>query len=358
VTGKAGIKSYYGTTLNSRQHDPDDGSRVFKWCLDRVEDTNGNYMTINYTRDGGETYLQRIDYTGNGGLSPANAVIFYLEDRFDFPSMYTANFEVMVSKRLKTIEIRGNGEAARAYAFFYEENQNTSHSLMTHIDIYGSDVDIGADGTVLKGSRLPGIDIEYQASALGAADEVWIDRPVSSSEGRYEGGYGDFNGDGKTDYAYRQRNTNTFHVMISTGQIPDLVSKIENGLGNLSETAFSYSGGLFDLESREFRGFETVNQRSAVGTPYETVTRTKFHQDEFRKGRQYQVELREPGEPEVLLSKTTFTWERAYLDSPENSYAFVKLLEKRSELYDDVTVSSKEDYTYDDGYPNASRSAT
>jgi hypothetical protein len=61
VTIKNGTKYYYGTTSASRQ---DNTYGTFKWCLDKVQDTNGNYMTVTYWKDQGEIYLDRIDYTG------------------------------------------------------------------------------------------------------------------------------------------------------------------------------------------------------------------------------------------------------------------------------------------------------
>jgi len=62
VIAKDGTRYFYGTTGESRQ---DNAPDVFKWCLDRVEDTNGNYMTIGYAKDQeGQIYLDRIDYTG------------------------------------------------------------------------------------------------------------------------------------------------------------------------------------------------------------------------------------------------------------------------------------------------------
>jgi hypothetical protein len=39
VTAKDGKTYYYGTTADSRQDDPDDSDVIFKWCLDKVEDT-------------------------------------------------------------------------------------------------------------------------------------------------------------------------------------------------------------------------------------------------------------------------------------------------------------------------------
>ena len=127
--------------------------------------------------------------------------------------------------------------------------------------------------------------------------------------------------------------------------------EIDDGFGNISTSTYSYSGGLFDFPARDFRGFESVVQTRAVGTPYETVTETQFHQDDFLKGRRKDVEVKEPsaGEP---LSKISLSWEKVYLDEPENTAAFVKLIQERIEYYDSVTVYTQQDYTYDDSNGN------
>ena len=71
-----------------------------------MEDVNGNYMTVTYTKDQGQIYLDQIDYTGHtGGLSPTYYVKFYLEDRPDTPIVYVGNVRVVTAKRLKSIEV-------------------------------------------------------------------------------------------------------------------------------------------------------------------------------------------------------------------------------------------------------------
>jgi len=131
---------------------------------------------------------------------------------------------------------------------------------------------------------------------------------------------GDFNGDGLTDLgwfysgpsglrAYTALNQKVFPDMMSSFEnqfdgridieynpsseyintrlpfIVHPVSRIEvdDGFGNSSTTEYSYSGGLYDFPTREFRGFETVTQKTAVGTASEIWTETKFHRDEYYK---------------------------------------------------------------------------
>src|SRR3990167_2820533 len=168
VTTKGGTKYFYGTTVASRQ---DNAYGVFKWMLDKVQDTNGNYMTITYWKDQGEIYIDRIDYTGNGSLSPTNYVKCNLESRTDISSMYTTNNLVKTAYRLKTIDIIANGQRARAYALAYSPSTATSRSLLSSTQQYGEDATVDASGTVTGGTALPATTLSYEVIAAAPFSE-------------------------------------------------------------------------------------------------------------------------------------------------------------------------------------------
>jgi hypothetical protein len=161
VTAKDGTKYYYGTTSGTRQ---DNASGIFKWCLDKVQDTNGDYMALTYWKDQGEIYLDRIDYTGNESLLPTNYVKFYRESRTDAPSMYTIKSLVKTAYRLKAIEVYGNGQLARKYVLNYTYSTSTRRSTLSSVTLYGN------DGT----TALPDIGIGW-SEASGFEDKgAWV----------------------------------------------------------------------------------------------------------------------------------------------------------------------------------------
>lgn len=84
ATNKAGTRFLFGQTWDSRQFG--DSSKIFKWCLDKVVDTNGNYMTLKYFNYQGQSYLSEIEYTGNGAMGPTNMVKFYYYYYLNFRS--------------------------------------------------------------------------------------------------------------------------------------------------------------------------------------------------------------------------------------------------------------------------------
>ncbi|MDA8239073.1 MAG: FG-GAP-like repeat-containing protein, partial [Nitrospiraceae bacterium] len=194
VTTKDGTKYYYGTTAASRQ---DNAYGTFKWCLDKVQDLNGNYMTVTYLKDNGDIYLYRIDYTGNThGLSATNYVQFYYEGRSDIVPMYTTNSPVQTIYRLKTIDVVANGNRARTYRLNYTQGPVIGRTLLQSIQQFGDNANIDASGNVLSGSSLPLTSFEWsQPQSIQSSDNPNTGQGANAIAWLT----GDFDGDGKTD---------------------------------------------------------------------------------------------------------------------------------------------------------------
>lgn len=202
MTDKVGTVYRFGFTPDSRQEfTPSPGTvQVFRWSLDQVVDTNGNVMSFTYSKDQGQIYLDRIDY------SPNSYVKFYLEDgRPDIPDMYTTKFSVKSAKRLKTIDVFGNGNRVRTYKLNYTQSWPTSQSLLTSVLQFGKDAQVNSVGEIvneLTATKLRPITLGYESSPVPPVSKVLKD-PISSTEtgsfGGWNHGTGDFNGDGRTD---------------------------------------------------------------------------------------------------------------------------------------------------------------
>ncbi|MEW6585135.1 MAG: SpvB/TcaC N-terminal domain-containing protein [Nitrospirota bacterium] len=161
VTTKNGTKHRYGHSSASRQ-DFEGGVKIFRWCLDEVRDTNGNYMTILYDKDinNGEIYIEEIRYTGNGSLSPSNKVIFEYDPtpRNDDPPMYVPNHRVVTTKRLLNIKTFANNDynrVVRRYALQYAYSTGTKRSILNTVTIYGDN----------DSAALPEVTFTYQQGA-------------------------------------------------------------------------------------------------------------------------------------------------------------------------------------------------
>ena len=274
VTDKSGMRYFFGQSNATKQHDPDNSSKVFKWCLDRVEDTNGNYMTFSYTKDQGQIYLQQIDYSyhTSGQVDALNRVIFHLEQRQDAPVMYTTNFPVKTAYRLKTVEVTGNGFPVRAYKLEYDTDafeageqysSSTSRSILTKIQQYGSDYSI-VDGTIASGSKLPPASLTSTQSGKFTTQE-WSTSPYLAIESKVSGGIelvkytpscgavisnstiltGDFNGDGRTDIAHSRTGCGKWYISLSNN----------DGSGFVTE---EWTTGAYSALDNNYDGHEEI----------------------------------------------------------------------------------------------------
>jgi len=153
VKDKSGTTYLFGSSANSRQTGP---SGDFKWCLDRVVDLHGNYMSLSYIEDRSQLYPDEILYTGKEGAdAPTNEVQFIYEARNDPFSGYRSGFEVTTAKRLSEVDVAANGQRARKYGFGYTYSPETGRSLLTSVTQYGT------DGV----TALPPITFDYQAGS-------------------------------------------------------------------------------------------------------------------------------------------------------------------------------------------------
>ncbi len=115
ITDKIGNKYLFGETSTARQQDASNPPRIFKWCLDRIEDVNGNYITFSYSKDGGQIYLAEIEYAARLNTPPTNSVEFITEKRDDQFDSYSLGFAVRTALRSKSIEVRTNGILVKRY---------------------------------------------------------------------------------------------------------------------------------------------------------------------------------------------------------------------------------------------------
>ena len=204
ITDTKGTKYKFGTGATTRVQGTVSGAtQIFRWCLERVDDRDGNYMTMAYTADQGQEYLSQIDYTGNGATAPTNSIKFYLETRPDAADMYTANFNIKTANRLKTIEVRANGSLVRAYKATYTLSPTTTTSLLTTLQPYGKNATLDASGTVTGGTVLPPAILGYIPDSVSFnSPSQWADLDGAFVPGTTQ--YADVNGDAKADLIFQE----------------------------------------------------------------------------------------------------------------------------------------------------------
>jgi hypothetical protein len=193
VTTKQGNILSYGATSDSRVEAPARAQAV-QWRIDQITDPNGNYMKFYYTENQGESYIDRIEYTGNTAASLAayNKIQFNYEIRPDKSQFYLAGSSVTLTKRLASIDVVSESITIRRYAFTYKT--------------------IDATNTDFEKSRLIAInEIAYPNSSnkrfnpilinWGTDDNTHV--TVTPANNTFDENtlplFGDLNGDGKID---------------------------------------------------------------------------------------------------------------------------------------------------------------
>ncbi len=234
VYDKNGRVYTFGSVATSRNADPANASRVAKWYLDEVRDSNGNYISYNYTVTGGQVYPTEITYTNhqaNSGevVSGIYKVTFVYEDtRSDSAiSSYKFAFLSTNAKRLKIIEIRVSDILKKKYEFAYGVGVNGVRSILSGITETGYDSQNVA-------TTLPQTTFEYTKGFENPVLPTGLEPAISSGTfswalgsffyGPERGGdvYADLNGDGYTDsfvLGINPYESNSFNIQVEWNKL-------------------------------------------------------------------------------------------------------------------------------------------
>ena len=203
VWTKAGQRLEYGKTGDSRVI-LGDRTSVMTWTVNRIEDTAGNAITINYHADhaAGEHYPLEIRYAGN-------VVRFDYEERPDSFSGYRLGSPVQMTRRLSNIMVEAWGDAVREYRLEYHPADSATPSRLSSVVLCDGagdcllPVELAWSALDTFGYELEQREINYrgrthsysrtkQATTLFKSSEWGSDNPRE---------FGDFNGDGYLDIA-------------------------------------------------------------------------------------------------------------------------------------------------------------
>ncbi len=197
VTDKSGTVYTFGSTAAARQDNPNATGKVYKWMLEKVEDTNHNFISYSYYKDKGQIYPDTITYTGNGASSGMFSVVFSREARTDIATSTASGFAVVTRYRINQIQAQIGGSWVHKYDLAYTTGDNGTRSLLDTITETGKDE---AGSTI----ALPATDFNYQAATTTWSDDMNssynLPYDLADSNGVDKGvRFDDVNGDGLTD---------------------------------------------------------------------------------------------------------------------------------------------------------------
>lgn len=140
VWDKAGTKYYFGSSPESRIIN-NDGTKVFAWFLDKVEDVYGNLVAFTYEKDGGQIYLSKTNYTANTVVVPALTAdkevdFIYETGRPDITYNNRTSWQIATTKRLKEVQVKVDGALVWRYILVYIISTDTNRSLLSQITLF------------------------------------------------------------------------------------------------------------------------------------------------------------------------------------------------------------------------------
>lgn len=243
VNTKDGVSYVFGLNVGDRLDDPSDSSRVAKWMLTNITDSNGNKITYSYMKSNGQIYPDKIYYTGYGEDLGQYEVRFGLEARPDQSKLRDLAFESVTQNRINSIGIYFNGELINHYALNYVSGSNGYKSLLGSI----TQTAINHQGESLI---LPATNFEYSGIEGG-----WVEDPSYSIpnkifffiDGSLEylaSKFIDVNGDGYEDLVYgKEGATDPFVYLNST-----------DGNGWIADNDYDLPIYFYSAFSNDYRG--------------------------------------------------------------------------------------------------------
>ncbi len=179
IETKAGLIVTLGETSTSKFIMP---VGTLSWSVSRVQDTVGNYYTVDYERDTAtidfDSVNQRVSaihYTGNANnaQSPYCHVMFDYEDRPDLSRSYSKYVGSCLTKRLSKIRVLSDSFVNHSYVLTYANSYQTGRSFLGSISKR-----IGDD----PARAVPATTFNYDGLQQG--EEIWLN-PGSSRLATY-----------------------------------------------------------------------------------------------------------------------------------------------------------------------------
>jgi RHS repeat-associated protein len=209
VVDKKGVVYTFGASVGARQDNPSDSSKVYKWMLEEIRDTNDNYVKYEYAKDDAQIYPDTITYTGSGSTDGVFEVVFLRETRLDVSTGYKGGFAVITNDRISEIQTKVDGDWVKKYELDYNVGDNDNHSLIASI------TETGRDEVTEASVALPPTEFDYQVPEDSYAYNTdWVFPTPLSEQDNHDIGSRlvDLNADGLLDIVRLSDGPNQYDV--------------------------------------------------------------------------------------------------------------------------------------------------
>lgn len=268
VQTKAGETLEFGHTPDSSPALPTGPAATSAWLLDKITDAFGNYMTIKYSSNPGgvsgntESEPIEIDYTGNPGgygtngyyptVTPYNKVTFVYANntRPDIIPHYANGNLVEITQRLTDIITWSGTQASpdsievNDYKLGYATSPGTGRSLLTSIQMCDAAGGNCLPARTFSYSQNSAATFTVHQQTAGLGNYPW---PPSENWAEVEG---DFNNDGRTDFAFIENSTLNVYLSNGDGTFTMHQQTLPVNFGSPPTSAWTVVGGDFNGDGR------------------------------------------------------------------------------------------------------------
>jgi RHS repeat-associated protein len=265
---KKGTKYTFGSADSGRMYDTGTGSstNTYRWMLQEIRDTNGNYIAYSYLRDNNVLYPYKITYTGNGSTDGPFTITFATSTRPDTRTSYATGFGSTLTQRISEIDALVNGTTTRKYLLGYGTGENGYRSLLTSVQQQGYD----DNGNL---TSLPAMTFSYASSTT----QFYSQNAIHQVNGQ-RWVIADTNGDGIND-------VNSFWHNDFTNQTVESMAlgnstQVDNSFGvpdswaNGSTNVYPNEKGVRYLDLNADGKADVVKGFQNVGTGHESIDQT------------------------------------------------------------------------------------
>jgi len=218
VKTKSGQILYYGSEATGRI-EAEGRTSILTWCLNSIEDRQGNYIEFSYTETGGMGIINEITYGGNRvtGQSPFYRIKFIYDSfRYDNITQYVSGSTVKLDKLLNKIEIYYNSELQKNnYMLSYDK---TYQARLVNVWLRSGDWDKPYFNPIIAhwGNNMGHSHLELTADEdpFGSIDQFFLDingdglSDVIKIEWVMHGAAGSPQAKKATNWYYRLRQSN------------------------------------------------------------------------------------------------------------------------------------------------------
>jgi uncharacterized repeat protein (TIGR01451 family) len=188
VHTKSGQIMQFGNTSDSQILTPGNPT-ARSWAVNKVSDTAGNFYTVSYTNDttNGQVYPACIAYNASTCAGAANSVQFSYAPRPDIIWAYQAGVQLKTTMLLTHVTTYAGSALVADYQLTYQQSGVVPVSCLTGVTLCGGD-----------GTCLPATTFSWASAGDGTFTQS-TQNNVSLDSSRMLTVVGDVNGDGKSD---------------------------------------------------------------------------------------------------------------------------------------------------------------